>query len=165
MPKITFAAVALVIAAILAASSAAGAVIHEGAPLGGGIDSSSHMVIRGCAIRLTNAGPYLHMNSSHDCTGFAKVAYTASGWLEITSDSALPVVSVSVSPDETLSTHCILAGARGGGKSTLIRFFNACTGKVVKAQDKYLHGSGTNVWVTIISYDSKHGMTTGSPTK
>jgi|1186.fasta_scaffold499217_1 hypothetical protein len=109
------------------------------------------LVTRGCAVRLEDSGPYLLANSTHFCTGFSHVRYV-NGWLEVTSDSKLPVVSIAVSPDESLVARGILAGASGGGKRTVIRFYSTRTQRIMPAESSEIHCRTCNVWVTITSF-------------
>jgi hypothetical protein len=90
-------------------------------------------------------------NSTHFCTGLSKVRYV-DGWLEIISDSKLPVVSVAVSPDESLVARGVLAGASGGGLRTVIRFYSTRTKHIVRADSPQLHCPTCNVWITIVSF-------------
>ena len=123
--------------------------VIAGTPRTGSPDN--RLVIRGCAVRLEDNGPYLLANSAHFCTGLTKVRYT-DGWLEVISDSKLPVVSIAVSPDESLVARGILAGASGGGVRTRIRFYSTRTQRVVRADSPALHCPTCNVWVTITSF-------------
>jgi hypothetical protein len=111
--------------------------------------ASGAVTIRGCAVRL-GPQPYLHTNASHHCTGFRSVRYDH-GWLDVESDSSQPVISVAVSPDESLVARGILAGASGGVFETKIRFYSTRSGKIVPAESPDLHCAVCNVWVTITS--------------
>jgi hypothetical protein len=139
--------VPMAVGAVLALT--AQTAVSAGAPRTGSPDNP--LVVRGCAVRLEDNHPYLLANASHFCTGFSKVRYVK-GWLEVISDSKLPVVSIAVSPDESLVARGVLAGASGGGLRTVIRFYSTRTGRIVRAESPQLHCPTCNVWITITSF-------------
>ena len=144
--------VAVVVAVGAVLCLAAQTAVNANAPKQGRIDNP--LIVRGCAVRLEDSGPYLLGNSAHYCTGFRSVSYSH-GWLEIISDSSRPVVSIAVSPDESLVARGILAGASGGGLHTRIRFYSIRTHHVLPAESPLLHCPKCNVWITITSFDTQ----------
>lgn len=114
------------------------------------VDNHSPVKISGCAVRLLST-PYLHQNAAHSCAGFTSAAYDAAGRLVVTFDGGC-VRSVSLSPDETMVRKGIAAGGSGGNTSLVIFF--AHDGVSMSAHDPYLHGTNTNVWITVINEDT-----------
>lgn len=109
--------------------------------------------IRGCVIRfdeLTPTGatkPRIHANETHRCVGVTRVhADRESGDLFIRSDSHAPIMSISVSPDETLAQRGITCGASGGIGLTRIRCFDR-DGNQVAAHSAAIFGPRANLWV------------------
>ncbi|MGH3714446.1 MAG: hypothetical protein ACRDT4_13435 [Micromonosporaceae bacterium] len=120
-------------------------------------DPSNPISMRGCVIRfdtLSSTGnsvvPRIHANSTHMCVGVTKVAVNWSGdnELVITNDTApQAVVSVSVSPDETLTRKGISCGASGGTSVTRIYCYDRA-GTFVPASSLKMYSSLSNLWVS-----------------
>ena len=143
---IQIAAVIAILIATFVGGQAVGAARPD--PIRGRV--ANPIVVRGCAIRMA-AKPYMLENTAHSCTGFKKVFYYK-GWLQVISDSSLPVVSVAVTTDESLVAKGIIAGASGGGSTTKIRFYSTRKERTVPASAKILQCDKCNVWVTIMSF-------------
>lgn len=103
-------------------------------------------VVRGCVIRFNATGPAIFENSSHLCTGASSVSVLANGDLEIVQTVAAPVISVTVEEDETLSTQGVIAGASGGVRTTIVRFYSTQTGQQLRADSPVLQDSSANLW-------------------
>lgn len=113
--------------------------------------AASDTEVAGCAIRFYTGGPEIHANRTHECPHVTGVRVTASGDLVIDRNHTASIQSMTVSPDETLSTRGIIAGASGGASRTTIRFYDTHAGKRVRADDPVLQGPRANVWVTWVS--------------
>lgn len=111
-------------------------------------DPAAPPTVTGCVIRFYSTGPAIHENSAHQCTGANAVAVNPAGDLLITSDWHGPVVSIAVSPDESLTRRGILAGASDGLGQTVIKFYDADTGQAVRADASALACQWCNLWVT-----------------
>lgn len=110
----------------------------------------------GCVIRFdekTRRGatrPTIYANSAHYCVGVKRVyAAYPSGDLVIVQQSAGPVISINVSPDETLTARGIDCGASGGINVT--RCYDE-HGRV-KAYSSKMYGALANLWVGWVQWD------------
>jgi len=112
-------------------------------------------IVTGCIIRFTSSGPVIHDNSWHHCTGADSVSVRSNGDLLLRHDRHGPIISVTVSPDESLSRRNIIAGASNGVNETVIRFQNARTGKAVRADSSRLVCTYCNIWVTWVHAGSR----------
>lgn len=122
------------------------------------------VVQRGCCIRFDEDGPYLHTNSTHQSVGIipSSLKITSIGDLEFQLDITLPVITTSISEDETLTTRGIAGGLSGGGGLCIVRFRQEGMGHNSKlwlkdpAHYAEIAGSTSNIWVGITSfYDGK----------
>lgn len=102
----------------------------------------------GCAIRLADTGPYLHVNKQHICNGVGSVTVTAAGDLKLTGLSGAPIVSMTCAADETLTQTGISCGLSGGSGTAVARFYSSKTGGPVRADSAEVTGPWANIWVT-----------------
>lgn len=118
--------------------------------------------MRGCVIRfdtLSETGnsqiPRIHANESHQCVGVSSVyadwsdAYR--GDLVLKGIDTNRVVSISVTPDETMVALGIDCGPSGGGTTTRIRCYDR-DGTKVPAYSLDLYGPTTNLWITWVMW-------------
>ncbi|MEH6937299.1 hypothetical protein V7056_05465 [Bacillus sp. JJ664] len=116
--------------------------------------TKANIVQRGGVIRLGTKGVYLHVNSSHHSVGIKSVKINSSGNLEIATESVTPVISINVSPDETLASKGVIAGASVGNQTTIIKFSkNGKPLNLKRSSDYSLIASDvSNLWVSWISH-------------
>lgn len=112
------------------------------------------IAIRGCVIRFdqkTPEGftqPRIHANSAHICVGVTKVyADRANGDLVVEDNTPGPIVSLAVSPDESLAAKGISCGGSGGTSVTRIRCYGR-DGHRVSAHSSEIYGPYNNLWLT-----------------
>lgn len=110
------------------------------------------IAIRGCVIRFDekdDAGktvPRIHANSSHYCVGVDRIG-VEDGDLVVYSNTVGPIVSLAVSPDESLAEQGITCGGSGGGNRTAIRCYDR-DGVKIDADSSRMHGTYNNLWLT-----------------
>ncbi|MBS1968657.1 MAG: hypothetical protein JSU04_00025 [Bdellovibrionales bacterium] len=86
---------------------------------------TAELMIGGGAIRLDpTEGVYLHTNETHHSVGISSVCIDENGDLEIRRFSGGAVVSLSVTPDETLTKLGVRVGVSGGGITSKVHFYN-----------------------------------------
>lgn len=119
--------------------------------------------MRGCVIRfdtLSESGnsqiPRIHANESHQCVGVSSVYADWSdtstrGDLVLKGIDTNRVVSISVTPDETMVALGIDCGPSGGGYTTRIRCYDR-NGVKVPAYSLELYGPNTNLWITWVMW-------------
>lgn len=127
------------------------------------------LVVRGCCIRFApgkvhsggwfegDGGPYVHANSAHIALGVRSVRVQEDGDLEITTDGMTPVVTCSMSGDETLSVRGILGGASVGAV-TVVRFYKVGSGRLyLNRQDDWdaIAGTFNNLWCSWLSIEQR----------
>lgn len=124
-------------------------------------DHKNKIAIRGCVIRFDErdeAGltvPRIHANPSHYCVGVTSLAVNPdNGDLEVRSNTKGPIVSLAVSPDETLAARGISCGGSGGGGITRIRCFDR-DGNRLRADGEELYGTYSNLWLTWFTWQDK----------
>lgn len=111
------------------------------------------IAIRGCVIRFDerdaagNTVPRIHANSSHYCVGVTGLEVQDDGDLVVYSNTVGPIVSLAVSPDETLAAKGLTCGGSGGGYSTTIRCYDR-NGNKVAADSPTMYGAYSNMWLT-----------------
>ncbi|HEY6739820.1 MAG TPA: hypothetical protein VI076_13325 [Actinopolymorphaceae bacterium] len=122
---------------------------------------NNKIAIRGCVIRFDerdDAGktvPRIHANPSHYCVGVSSIAVNPdNGDLEVRSATKGPIVSLAVSPDETLTSRGISCGGSGGGGITRIRCFDR-DGVRLRADGPELYGTYSNLWLTWFTWQDK----------
>ena len=115
--------------------------------------------MRGCVIRfdtLSDTGnsviPRIHANESHQCVGVSSIYADWSdtstrGDLVIKGTDTNRVVSIMVSPDETMVQRGISCGASGGGTTTRVRCYDR-DGVKVPSYSLELYGPNTNLWMS-----------------
>lgn len=118
------------------------------------------ILTRGCVIRFdekTSSGatkPTRHMNSSHYCVGINREPQVeADGDLVLHMDGGEPIVSIMVSPDESLTKLGIDCGASGGTGQTTIRCYDR-TGRFVRADSPQMFGALNNLWIGWTSWET-----------
>ncbi|MET3196055.1 hypothetical protein [Bacillus sp. OAE603] len=116
--------------------------------------TKSDVIQRGGVIRLGAKGVYLHVNSTHHSVGIRSVKINSSGNLEIGTENVSPIISVNVSPDETLAQKSVIAGASVGNTTTVIKFSkNGKPLNLNKASDyKLIASDVSNLWVQWASH-------------
>lgn len=112
------------------------------------------IAIRGCVVRFdqkTPAGftqPRIHANSAHICVGVTEVyADRTTGELVVKDNTQGPIVSLSVSPDESMTAKGISCGASGGTATTRIRCYGR-DGHRIAAHSSEMYGPYNNLWLT-----------------
>lgn len=122
-------------------------------------DPDNPLVIRGCVIRFDERAsngdtrPTIHANGSHFCVGVDRVySDYSTGDLRIVHDSDphRAIVSIAVSPDETLVARGIDCGASGGVRWTKVRCYDE--DGLVKPWSGKMRGEFANLWVTWVSW-------------
>lgn len=124
------------------------------------VTPGARQVIRGGVIRLTDTGPELHVNGTHQSHGILpnSVKINASGDLEFRLDKALPVVTLWANADETLVSRGIAAGISGGGSLCVVRLHRADQPVGEKLDLRTVghygrvKGSTSNIWVGVVSH-------------
>lgn len=116
--------------------------------------TKNDVIQRGGVIRLGSKGAYLHVNSTHHSVGINSVKINSSGNLEIATENVSPIISVNVSPDETLAQKSVIAGASVGNTKTIIKFSkNGKPLNLNKAADyKLIASDVSNLWVQWTSH-------------
>jgi hypothetical protein len=127
------------------------------------------LVLRGCCIRFDpgtvhsagwfdDGGPYVHANSAHIALGVKGVSVESDGDLAIECDGMAPVVSCSMSGDETISVRGIFGGASVGTPLTIVRFYKVGTGRLYLNQQAgwdAIAGSLNNLWCSWLSIEER----------
>ncbi|PGS48700.1 hypothetical protein [Bacillus sp. AFS041924] len=116
--------------------------------------TSANIVQRGGVIRLSPKGVYLHVNSTHHSVGIKSVKINNSGNLEIATESVAPIISINVSPDETLAQRGVIAGASVGNQTTIIKFSKNGKALNLKRSSDYnlIASDVSNIWVSWLSH-------------
>jgi len=116
--------------------------------------TKSNIVHRGGVIRIGTNGVYLHVNSTHHSVGIKSVKINKAGNLEIATELVSPIISINVSPDETLAQKGIIAGASVGSQTTIIKFSkNGRSLNLNRTSDyKLIASDVSNLWVSWISH-------------
>ncbi|MGH3734812.1 MAG: hypothetical protein ACRDT6_04195 [Micromonosporaceae bacterium] len=119
-------------------------------------DPANPISIRGCVIRfdtLSSTGksvvPRIHANSTHMCVGVTSVKadWAGNGDLIVTNTGGPGVVvSLAVSPDETLVRKGISCGGSGGTYTTTVICYDRA-GNHVPAYSLKMYGSTSNLWL------------------
>jgi len=112
------------------------------------------IAMRGCVIRFDTLSPTgksvvprIYENTAHACVGVTSVSVDwSNGDLVVRGNGSNTVVSVVVSPDETLTAKGISAGASGGGNCTRVRFYDR-DGHRVPAYSLDLYSPAANLWM------------------
>lgn len=96
--------------------------------------------------RSGNTRARIHANSAHYCVGVQGVSVNCtSGALVLKVHTVGPIVSIAVSPDETLVSRGISCGASGGMGTISIYCYDRY-GRV-KAYSSKMYGAYSNLWV------------------
>lgn len=111
---------------------------------------ASSTAVSGCVIRFAASGPVVHTDRTHDCPFVTDVVVDAAGRLVVYRERGDAVQAAMVSPDETLSSRGIIAGASWNHTRTTIRFYDADTGPI-RADDPQLRGPTANIWITWVT--------------
>ena len=117
------------------------------------------VAIRGCVVRFDErdaAGktvPRIHANQAHYCVGVTRLAIEK-GDLVAYSNTQGPIVSLAVSPDESLTKLGITCGGTGGGYRTAIRCYDR-EGVKIDADSPRMYGTYNNLWLTWFTWQDK----------
>lgn len=113
------------------------------------------LMIGGGVIRLDpTQGVYLHTNNTHHSVGIESTRIDEGGDLEIRRFSGGAVVSLSVTPDETLTRLGITLGVSGGGIVSKIHFYNRQGQRLnLNNNDHYkqVAAATSNIWALYIN--------------
>ena len=119
--------------------------------------ASNNVKITGGVIRIDPKGVYLHTNSTHHSIGIKSVYIDKNdGSLVVVSEKGNPVVTTSVTPDETIAKKGITVGLSGGGKYSKVFFYK--NGKQLKLNSKQFNevaSPTSNIWFMVVSHESK----------
>lgn len=158
MTKLRAAGLALGIIGCLSVGGAAGATAENY------LRDAKHdnkIAIRGCVVRFDERTPdqktvpRIHANPSHYCVGVTSLTVNPdNGDLEVRSNTQGPIVSLAVSPDETLAARGISCGGSGGGGITRIRCFDR-DGVRLRADGPELFGTYSNLWLTWFTWQDR----------
>ncbi|MGD7707788.1 hypothetical protein [Microlunatus sp. Y2014] len=113
----------------------------------------NQIAIRGCVIRFDqrdaagNTKPYIHANKSHICVGPTHLEVEDDGDLVVYDNTVGPIVSVAVSPDETMTANGLSCGASGGSGKTTIRCYDR-DGNRIAADSPEMYAPLSNLWLT-----------------
>ncbi|MGD7788539.1 hypothetical protein ACQCX2_09470 [Propionibacteriaceae bacterium Y1700] len=115
-------------------------------------DSENPIAVAGCVIRFderegTKTIPRIHANQSHMCVGVTDVEVNEDGDLVVNSDKQGAIVSLVVSPDETMSKMGLSCGGSGGIGHTTVRCYDR-TGKHVRADGPDIYNPWGNLWLS-----------------
>lgn len=109
--------------------------------------------ILGACVRLYDTGPELHTNPAHVALDVASVHVGPDdGFLWIVHASSAPVVAILCSPDETLTSRGITAGASGGTNYSRVRFAEHGVPLDLRDPAHYakVAGSSSNLWYAVV---------------
>lgn len=107
----------------------------------------AHGTASGCVVRFYDEGPRIHVDATHSCPGVSDVGVSDQGDLLLRRADQSVIQGVTVSADETLARRGIIAGASWTRATTRISFFDAASGKPVRADDHLLRGPTANIWI------------------
>ena len=114
-------------------------------------------VTTGCVIRFYYAGPTIHENGAHACTGATAVYVQPNGSMRIEQTRSAPVVSVVAQADETLVRRGITAGVSGGVHVSDVTFYDDHLGRMLDLSDpadyRRLVGPYANLWISWTQVD------------
>lgn len=120
------------------------------------LPSGKGIVERGCVIRFTASGPKIHVNGAHQSIGVIpnSIHINAQGNLVFRLDIGLPVITTSISPDETLVADLIHGGLSGGANECVVWFADKNGRLNLNNPAHYARISGpvSNVWISVKSY-------------
>lgn len=154
--------VALLAAAFIVGPSAAPAAVVDTAPAAVQAAVDGNPVIKGGCIRLYATGPEWHVDSDHHTLGIDPTidpVIDSSGLLTFWTEDAAPVVSISPTPDETLTARGIDVGGSNGSHLVRLQFYkdgiNGGNGTPLDLNNPVhysrVSGQFSNVWVVIVS--------------
>lgn len=117
--------------------------------------TTTELMIGGGVIRLDPVeGVYLHTNETHHSVGIESARIDENGDLEIRRFSGGAVVSLSVTPDETLTRLGITLGVSGGGIVSKIHVYNRNGERLNLRQSsdyKQVAHAYSNIWALYIN--------------
>lgn len=108
----------------------------------------------GCVRLDKELGVYLHTNSAHKSVGIESVSINEKGHLQVSRFKSDPIISVIVTPDETLAAKGITLGASGGARDTSIILYDRAGRKLdlnLKEDYDQVASLLSNVWVAFYS--------------
>lgn len=117
------------------------------------------VAIRGCVVRFDERDadgktvPRIHANEAHYCVGVTHLAIEE-GDLVAYSNTEGPIVSLAVSPDESLAKLGITCGGSGGGHRTAIRCYDR-EGVKIDADSPQMYGTYNNLWLTWFTWQGR----------
>lgn len=117
----------------------------------------SDLVFSGACIRLAEDGPYIHTNTAHASINVDAVFIDDVGDVRVEHSGMGVVVSVTMSPDETVAgMKGIIGGGSGGTGATRFRLFDTRIGRRLNLSrpEDYARVAGeySNLWLTWMHY-------------
>jgi len=125
---------------------------------------SDDLIISGGCIRFTENGPRWHINDNHETIGLIDTStepfINDDGFLEfnLTETGVNQVVSMTMSPDETMAARGLMAGASGGVSSVRVRLSkpSMTAGEWsplnlnLPVHYSRVEGENSNLWITLV---------------
>lgn len=127
-------------------------------------------VAGGCAIRFGSAGPKIHANSSHHCTGVRSVGISSLGRVRIrySDEQRGSTVNVSADPDETLVRRGIITGISSSPTELHVDLFDTRSKRRIDlrrpADRKVMAGAYANMWVAWTKTTARPGLANATTT-
>lgn len=129
---------------------------------------SDDLIVSGAVVRFTEAGPRWHINDAHHAVGLIDTStepfINSDGFLEFNllpaaDGTHYPVVSMALSPDETMAARGLMAGGSGGVSSVRVRISKPSIVEVgawsplnlnLPAHYDRVEGANSNLWITLV---------------
>ena len=139
----------------LALSFALGGIVAQPQPASDTVVADGPQTLGGC-IRLYATGPEWHVDADHWIEGIDPTVdpvIDSSGFLTFHTIEKNAVVSISPSPDETLTARGISVGGSNGSYLVRLRFYKEGVGPLNlnnPAHWDYIEGEFSNLWIIVV---------------
>lgn len=130
--------------------------------------SAERTVVGGCVIRFDAAGPRIHANPTHHCTGARRVGISADGRVELTfsDEQRASVITLTADPDETLVSRGVVAGATASTRTLYVRLYDTVGNQALdlrRSADRLrVAGSLSNMWLSWTKSAGRPGLVDAS---
>lgn len=146
----------IITGAALAISFALGGIAYQPQPVPETtVLENGPQTLGGC-IRLYGSGPEWHVDNDHWIAGIdptVNPVIDSSGFLTFKTIEKNAIVSISPSPDETLTARGISVGGSNGSQLVRLRFYKEGVGPLNLKNAKhwsYVQGEFSNLWILIV---------------